>query len=105
MPLDSEVLFAGVVSGQETSYRMVTIDLSIARPAPGSEILLSGSSIVGSSASVWQLDGKAELKFNANTSDPIPLYGREVIGIDYTSLWIVNSSQPGKTLLLYVGAR
>lgn len=90
----------------DNDYDVLNVDLTAAHVAPGTELLVGGSSVAGRNWSVVDMTGACQLKMNANTEDPIDLTnGFSLSGFLFTKLFIVNTAQLNKVLKLYVGRR
>lgn len=64
--------------------------------------------ISGTSLTIWKLDGTCEIKFDSTSKPAIPLYAiiwpvMVVFERVFTNVYLTNSAQAGKTLLVYIG--
>lgn len=97
-----------VAPDRDNAYDCVSVDLGVARAAPGVEITKGGGSLVGRNLSVVSTGGDFDLKFNSNANDAIPQTVADhgaFEGTDFLKVFMTNIAQPGKTAVLYVGKK
>lgn len=87
----------------EDDYDFQSYDLGDARS--DTNLSLSGYSLT-----IFSLDGSCSIKFNSSTKPAIPLEkltwpSMVVFELQFTAVFLTNTSQSGKTLKLYIGEK
>lgn len=84
----------------EDDYTVQTISLATARAAPGTALGLSGTSLT-----VAQLTGAAQIRLNSTAKPAISLRGGETYTGDFAEVYLTNSAQPMGVIVLWIGRR
>lgn len=97
LPLQG-ALFKEISSQKPMQYRIVTLDLGIART--DSELVYNGDKIRVLSLTVGS---SFAIKINETANSPLNLNNYAKIDIPFYRFFFTNTAQPGKTIVLFIG--